>query len=134
MDCKHQPGAGWRNGHHCHCPGTRVERFVQPCLLLLLHENVSHGYELMDRLAEFGFDHEPIDVGAVYRVLRKMEEEGWVESSWDTTGAGPARRCYRLTAEGVELLHAWAANVEHSRRRLEHFLNRYRQTFPQRTS
>ncbi len=113
----------------CHCPGTRVERFIQPCLLLLIDEGVTHGYQLLDRLAEFGFADETPDPGAVYRNLRRMEDEGWVESAWDTEGPGPAKRCYRLTAMGVELLHAWAASIERSRQHLDSFLARYRTRF-----
>jgi len=109
--------------------GPRVERFIRPCLLLLLHEKPAHGYELMDRLAEFGFSEEAQDPGAVYRHLRQMEEDGLVTSNWETSGSGPARRLYNLTSEGEELLHGWAVAIRNSRNRLDTFLKRYQTLF-----
>jgi DNA-binding PadR family transcriptional regulator len=48
-----------------------------------------------------------VDSAAVYRALRRLEANGHVTSSWDTTGPGPARRLYRLTASGSEHLGEW---------------------------
>lgn len=43
--------------------------------------------------------------GTLYPILVRLQEAGWVEAHWediDTTDAGrPARRYYRMTAEGV---------------------------------
>jgi len=121
-------GGHIRHGHGSRCcVSAPLERFVQPCLLLLLRRRPAHGYELMQSLAEFGFGEGEVDPATVYRNLRRLEEEGFVVSRWETGGGGPARRLYQLTREGEELLHAWAAAVEQNRRRLEHFLARYRE-------
>lgn len=109
----------------CCCESPRMERFLQPCLLLLLYENGAHGYELIERLGELGFEDNPPDPGAVYRNLRRMEQDGLVESKWETSGVGPARRLYRLTPEGIELLHGWAVGIRRYKKRLEAFLSRY---------
>ena len=37
-----------------------------------------------------------------------MEKDGLLESSWETSETGPARRGYELTEEGATWLHAWA--------------------------
>lgn len=50
-------------------------RFMQPCLLLLLHRQTNHGYELMQQLEGFGFASSEIDPGTIYRHLRKIEED-----------------------------------------------------------
>ena len=34
----------------------RIIRFLQPCLLVMLHRNQAHGYSLLNGLDEFGFD------------------------------------------------------------------------------
>jgi len=120
-------------GHHhkgsCRCGGVQTGRFLQPCLLLLLHRHSTHGYELMQSLDEFGFMDSEIDPGTVYRHLRKLEEEGLVNSSWDTEKGGPAKRLYKLTAEGEELLHAWAVTIKSNIQRLEKFLTKYHAQF-----
>lgn len=117
-----------RQKHGCGCQGPRMERFIQPCMLLLLHEKPAHGYGLMESLKEFGFE-DGADPGLVYRNLRKMEEEGLVESEWETEGAGPAKRLYKVTARGVELLHQRALHIEYNIKRLEFFRDRYHQSF-----
>jgi len=38
-----------------------MERFLEPCLLMLLLKAPAHGYELLGRFAEFGLDPEQQD-------------------------------------------------------------------------
>src|SRR6266542_4067515 len=54
---------------------ARVERFVEPTLLLLLRERPLHGYELLERIPELGIEGR-VDIGNLYRLLRALEEEG----------------------------------------------------------
>lgn len=122
-------GGRSRQGRGCRCPEARLEGFLQPCLLLLLGEGSSYGYVLMEKLTGLGWDAGSPDPGVVYRNLRRMESDGAVESSWDTSGSGPARRLYRLTPEGEDLLHAWASSIRHNVTVLERFLERYRGLF-----
>ncbi len=112
-------------GARCGCPNTRLEGFLQPCLLLLLGEHSSYGYQLMETLTGLGWDAGSPDPGVVYRNLRRMEHDGLVESSWDTSGPGPARRLYQLTPEGEDMLHSWATSVGHNVDVLNRFLARY---------
>lgn len=105
-----------------------MEKFIQPCMLLLLYERPAHGYELMERLQRFGFSGY-IDPGVVYRNLRKMEEEGWVKSEWESGESGPARRRYALTPEGEEAIHGWAVHVRYQMERLKGFLDKYEKIF-----
>ncbi|WP_088553410.1 helix-turn-helix transcriptional regulator [Calderihabitans maritimus] len=114
----------------CRCINVSVERFMEPCLLLLLSRRSTYGYDLIQSLKEFGFADGETDPGTVYRYLRRMEEEGLVSSEWDTSGGGPARRLYTLTSEGEDLLHAWAESIKENKKRLEYFLQKYREQFP----
>ena len=116
------------SGDNCNCPGGKTERFIQPCLLLALRTKPSYGYELLERIIEFGFLDGPADPGMVYRHLRKLEEEGFVSSTWDTSGTGPARRYYRLTTEGEELLRDWIPFMERNLKSLEKFLQLFQKT------
>jgi PadR family transcriptional regulator len=116
----------------CQCPGGKTERFIQPCLLLALQKQPSYGYDLLEKILEFGFLDGPPDPGMVYRHLRKMEQEGFVSSSWDTSGTGPARRNYRITKEGGELLRSWIPFMERNLRSLGKFLAVFRQNAPKK--
>ncbi len=97
--------------------------FVRPILLLLLAERPSHGYDLLERVAEFGLDR--LDPGGLYRTLRAMEQDGLVESWWEDSTAGPARRSYRLTTDGVEWLHLSAGSLQDTAASVAAYLHRY---------
>jgi poly-beta-hydroxybutyrate-responsive repressor len=112
----------------CHCKVERVPNFAQPRLLLELAKKTSHGYELIERLGQEG-DPAP-DPGNFYRMLRSLEEDGLVCSTWDTQNSGPARRVYELTEPGMEFLHAWAATIHHTKQSLDRFLSDYENLFP----
>jgi len=113
----------------CHCRGGLLRGFIQPRLLLQLAKQPAHGYELMETLNQAG-DLASSDPGNLYRELRGLEEEGLVRSNWDTSGAGPARRVYKLTEEGIEYLDAWVVNLRDTRRKLDDFLADYKKQFP----
>jgi hypothetical protein len=82
-------GRPWRGAEEGEpCP-RRLRRFLEPCLLLLLHEQDGHGYELAEAIKPFGFDERhPVDASLVYRTLRWLERNGMVVSSWDTWRPG----------------------------------------------
>ncbi|MBN1135734.1 MAG: helix-turn-helix transcriptional regulator [Anaerolineae bacterium] len=106
------------------CP-RRIYRFLEPCLLMLLCCNEAHGYELLNRLAPFGFDQNPVGLSTVYRILRDLEDRGFVQSHWDAGNAGPARRLYQLTEEGDRYLARWVQDLRETDRVLRHFLDAY---------
>ena len=114
-----EDAAGWMvNG--------RVERFVEPALLLLLRDAPSHGYDLADGLAEIAPD-DRVDLGNLYRLLRDLEAEGLVRSTWATPpgSSGRAKRTYELTEEGGAVLDAWALGLARTRRTIDRFLKRH---------
>ena len=112
----------------CQCKVERVPNFALPRLLLELAKNTSHGYELIERLGQEG--NAPPDPGNFYRMLRSLEEDGLVCSTWDTQNSGPARRVYELTDQGMEFLHAWSATIHQTHQSLSRFLSDYETLFP----
>ena len=79
---------------------------MMPVALVILQNEPSHGYRLMERFEEFGF--EPINPGTFYRTLRHLENEGLCKSEWETSSSGPARRVYSVTNDGEAYLTFWA--------------------------
>lgn len=71
-----------------------------------------YGYSLIDELSQAGLE---IDHGTLYPLLRRLEEQGLLESEWVTEGPRP-RRYYVLSADGrrllAELSTDWAQLVE----------------------
>ena len=77
--------------------------WLEPALLVtLLVELNLYGHRIMNLLARLGFD--AINPGTLYRTLRRLEHNGALESHWETTGGGPARRVYSLTQAGEAYL------------------------------
>jgi len=118
-------GRGWRRRCRAGAWVQRISRFMEPCLLLLLHRGGSHGYDLLERLKEFGFAEETVDSSVVYRSLRDLESRALVTSTWDTEGGGPARRVYQLTPEGDQYLGWWIGGLRETRSVLDRFLQAY---------
>jgi PadR family transcriptional regulator, regulatory protein PadR len=106
---------------------ARVERFVEPSLLLLLRERPMHGYELIERLPEVAGEETRVDVGNLYRILRALEEDGIVTSEWSADLPGPAKRTYELTDSGRTLIDRWAEALRGAQGVISGFLERYEQ-------
>jgi PadR family transcriptional regulator, regulatory protein PadR len=102
---------------------ARPRNWAQPVILVLLREWNSYGYEMMERMAEFGF--EAVNPGTWYRILKHMEKNGAVKSAWDTSEGGPARRVYSITDVGEAYLDFWAKSLEQYQRDVDAFLGLY---------
>ena len=85
---------------------VRPRNWLTPVTLAMLREESSHGYVLIERIAQFGFER--INPGTLYRVLRKMENEGLCETTWETSNGGTACRVYSVTEAGEGYLEDWA--------------------------
>ena len=115
-----------RKRKHTRLGQGKRERYLQPSLLMGLLVKPSYGYELIQTIQEFGFVEGEPPPGMVYRHLRQLEGDGLVTSEWETEGSGPAKRTYRLTAEGVEVLALWVEHMERQAQKLDTFIERYR--------
>jgi PadR family transcriptional regulator PadR len=97
--------------------------WLEAVILVSLREMKSYGYELMRRVAKFGF--EAINPGTFYRNLRHMENEGLVRSEWDTSKRGPARRMYSITDTGEAYLDFSVKALEEYRHKMDAFFRLY---------
>lgn len=98
-------------------------RFVEPVVLLLLKKKGrSYGYDLAGDLEQYALTDAEIERAALYRTLRRLEENGNVVSEWDVDTGGPARRVYRLTSKGEKHLDEWATVLEHVSKSMARFV------------
>ena len=93
-------------------------------LLLLLEGGATYGYDLRRELRAHQLE---VDAGTVYRRLRRLEKDGWVQSRWMGSVAGPQRRFYRVTPAGRRMLDAIAGLIAVIRDMHESFLQAYEQ-------
>lgn len=71
------------------------------CVLAKLNEP-TYGYSLIADLSGTGI---AIEANTLYPLLRRLESQGLLESSWNTEGTKP-RKYYTTTAFGKEILSA----------------------------
>lgn len=60
-----------------------------------------YGYALIDDLSRHGLE---IEQGTLYPLLRRLEDQGLLQSEWDVEGSRP-RRYYVISAAGHQLLN-----------------------------
>lgn len=84
-----------------------VENFSQELrrgtLILCVLANIkkpTYGYGLIEELSKTGIS---IEANTLYPLLRRLEGQGLLESTWNTEGAKP-RKYYDLTDLGKEIL------------------------------
>ena len=100
--------------------GTRPQReLLTAWLLVLLESGASYGYDLRRELDARDLN---IDPSALYRALRRLERDGWVQSRWMNAKTGPRRRFYKLTAEGRRNLDEMAVLIKARRNVHDAFL------------
>jgi len=119
-------GGGKRGGWFMQPP---VWGFLQPCLLLVLAEGPNYGYSLIDELSKRKLINGDVDVGNLYRTLRRMEGEGLVQSTMSEEGPGPNRRVYLITERGKQLLKYWAGTLEQRTRLINRFVDEFHRVF-----
>jgi PadR family transcriptional regulator PadR len=69
-------------------------------ILTVLAQGASHGYAIareIERQSECGLT---LREGSLYPALRVLEQEGFVEGSWEIQASGPARKVYHITEAG----------------------------------
>ncbi len=111
--------------HRGWAPVGSHHRWMEPFVMVLLSVGPAHGYAIVGELADLGMTNGPVDLGQVYRTLRDLEAAGQVRSAWSTSGPGPARREYALTAAGYAALDEWAAVTKERARLIGEFDARY---------
>ena len=100
--------------------------FLQPGILLLLAEEPSHGYGLLERLVEMGVIEKRLPLPVIYRVLRRLERDNLAVSDHaESEGRGPSRKVYRLTDEGWDALCWWSENLKGISELIDTFQKRY---------
>ena len=75
---------------------------LEGCILQILSEMVTYGYEIVTTLTEFGF--EDVKEGSIYPLLVRLEKKGMISSELRPSPLGPNRKYYSLTAEGEAYL------------------------------
>ena len=75
------------------------------CLLALIAEEPSYGYEIVNKLHDRGLDL--VSDGSIYPLLSRLQKQDLVEGYYEGSSEGPQRKYYRIMKEGTERLKGW---------------------------
>lgn len=81
--------------------------------LLILRSLVGapmHGWALSQRIQQQSENFLRVGQGSLYPALQRLEQQGWIESEWQTTEQNRPAKFYTLTASGRRALGAETRN------------------------
>jgi transcriptional regulator len=81
-------------------------------VLKALRLGPEHGYGIAVRLQQLSDEVLQVEEGSLYPALYRMEERGWIESSWGASDNNRRARFYQLTRAGRRQLDAETASWE----------------------
>src|SRR5438477_11632769 len=79
-------------------------------ILRTLQFGPAHGHAITKHIQRPYDDMLQVETGSLYPALHRLEAQGWIGASWETSDKGKRAKYYRLTAAGKKQLAA-----EHSR-------------------
>ena len=86
--------------------------------VLLNTSKPTYGYSLVQSLQGFGIQ---IEQNTLYPLLRRLEKQELLESSWDTTESRP-RKYYHISTLGLEVLAKLSEEWKRSNKIIEDML------------
>ncbi|MBX5495150.1 MAG: PadR family transcriptional regulator [Bryobacteraceae bacterium] len=76
-------------------------------VLRVLHtRGPMHGYAICNHIQSISSDLLRVEEGSLYPALHRMEQEGWLASSWGVTEKGRKAKFYSITRSGLLQLDA----------------------------
>jgi len=79
-------------------------------VLKVLEDGPLHGYGIAVQLERMSRDVLNVEEGSLYPALYRMEQRGWLSSTWAVTDTGRRARFYKLTRNGRAQLEAETAS------------------------
>lgn len=103
---------------------SKQGRHAPAFILLMLSKKANHGLGILHEMNDFVSGNK-LDTAIVYRVLKKLEDEGAIKAHWEESRSGPKKKVYTITEKGKTLLADFRLDIEASRNRLNKFIEMY---------
>ena len=87
-----------------------LKGIIDGCMLAIIKEGEVYGYELAEKLHQYGFTS--FSEGSIYPLLIRMQKEKLVTTTLKKSTAGPKRKYYSLTEKGEEELKTFSKRWE----------------------
>jgi len=79
-------------------------------ILRTLAAGPRHGWGISQRIQQLSREVLRVNQGSLYPALYRLEERGWIASSWDASENNRKAKFYRLTRSGQAQLERETAN------------------------
>ncbi len=97
-------------------------------ILLIIAEAPTHGYEIAQKMDDFGCLIKTTgQMGGMYRLLSDLEEEALIMADWETDKPGPAKKIYKITQKGIDRLKELDMHFEDLKQTICSFQKRVRE-------
>ena len=71
---------------------------LEGCILKVISQNESYGYEISEKLKEYGFTD--ISEGTIYPLLLRLEKNGLISANYKQSPVGPKRKYFTVSPKG----------------------------------
>jgi len=103
--------------------------FIETLILWIIHKRPLHGYEIRKHIEQALKGNYVPKPGAVYTILRRMEQKGLLISEWKKEKMGKKdRRVYNITEKGKSLLKVRLKIMKERMELLEQMVSYYEST------
>ena len=89
-----------------HTNADQLHGTLDMLVLKAVQARPEHGYGIAVRLQQLSADVLTVEEGSLYPALYRMEQRGWISSSWGVSDNNRRARYYRLTPLGRRQLAA----------------------------
>src|ERR1700688_4978327 len=106
--CSHRWSSGtWRSTVESRQPsGEMVQGTLDMLILRTLVVGPAHGHTIASVIERSSENVLEVEQGSLYPALHRLEDRGWVSSSWGPSENNRRARFYKLTASGEKQLTA----------------------------
>ena len=95
-------------------PEVPLKGILSIVIIHFIQAKPMHGGEIYQKIKDT-YEITP-PRGIMYAILRRMESDGLILSTWDIQVSGPARRIYQITDEGIEYIKVAIERVKKTSR------------------
>jgi PadR family transcriptional regulator PadR len=81
---------------------------LEGCILSIIGKEEVYGYEISQRLKEFGFGD--ISEGTIYPILLRLEKNNLIIATYKESNLGPKRKYFNLSKSGSDELREFTYN------------------------
>ena len=85
-------------------PADLLQGTLDLLILKTIAREPLHGWAISKRIQELSDEQLSVGQGSLYPALHRLEQQGWVTTTWKETELGRRAKFYVLTRDGVRQL------------------------------